>query len=119
MEQTAPAFGAGKHVLKVLDQGLERYRKQHRSRTRWHFAHISSFAQVRPHNLLERLVFSAATRDTRIANRVMSYFGRTVGPSHLITPTALGRAALVNLGVLGFGRRGDVALPLVIEPSRV
>jgi menaquinone-9 beta-reductase len=103
--QTAPAFGAGHHVLKALDQGLERYRKQHRSRTCWHYAHITSFSQVRPHNLFERLVFSAATRDSLMANRVMSYFGRTVGPLHLAAPAALCRAALVNLGALG--RRRD------------
>jgi flavin-dependent dehydrogenase len=126
VEQTASALGPGSHDLRTLDRGLERYRRQHRRRTRWHYAHISSFAQVRPHSLFERLVFSAATRDAGMANRVMSYFGRTVGPLHLATPAALCRAALVNLGAVDLGRRlraawsadrGTGVLPLSTEPS--
>jgi flavin-dependent dehydrogenase len=131
VEQTAAAL-SGDLDLEALDRGLERYRRQHRQRTRWHYAHITSFSRVRPHSLLERLVFSAATRDAGLANRVMAYFGRTVGPLHLTTPTALCRAALVNLGVFDLGRRlrgawsGDGAaerergtgvLPLATEPS--
>jgi flavin-dependent dehydrogenase len=103
VEHTARALGPGKCDISALDRGLKRYRRQHRSRTRWHYAHISSFSQVRPHNLIERLVFSAATSDSRTANRVASYFGRTEGPLHLATPAALGRAVLANLGLLGLG----------------
>jgi hypothetical protein len=56
----------------------------------------------------------------------MSYFGRTVGPLHLATPTALCRAALANLGAFDLGRRLRAAwaadrrtgvLPLSTEPS--
>jgi flavin-dependent dehydrogenase len=126
VEQTAGALAGGSHDLRALDRGLERYRRQHRRRTRWHYAHISNFAQVRPHSLFERLVFSSATRDAAMANRVMSYFGRTVGPLHLATPAALCRAALVNLGAFDLGRRlcaawsadrGTGVLPLSTEPS--
>jgi flavin-dependent dehydrogenase len=131
VEQTAPVLAAGGCGLRALDQGLERYRKQHRARTRWHYAHITSFSRVRPHSLPERLVFSAATRDVAMANRVMSYFSRTVGPLHLATLPALCRAALVNLGILDRARQfraiwaggrnqasdhGSALVPLV-EPS--
>jgi flavin-dependent dehydrogenase len=128
VEHTAAAIAVGD--AEAIDRGLERYRKQHRRRTRWHHAHIASFSRVRPHSLLERLVFSAATRDAALANRALCYFGRTVGPLSLATPAALCRAAAVNLGLLGLGRRLHAAwtgggatdhpgcsLPLVNEPS--
>jgi flavin-dependent dehydrogenase len=127
---TAAALARDACDLKALDRGLERYRKEHRRRTRWHYAHIAGFARVRPHSLLERLVFSAATRDSGMANRVMCYFGRTVGPLRLVTPAALCRAALVNLGLLDLGRRlrtawaahgaadrAPAVLPFPTEPS--
>jgi 2-polyprenyl-6-methoxyphenol hydroxylase-like FAD-dependent oxidoreductase len=123
VEQTAPAYGAATDPRKALDRGLERYRKQHRSRTRWHYAHTVGFSQVRPLNPVERLVFSAAARDSRVANHVVSFFGRTVEP-----PSVLGRAALVNLGMLNLGRRlravvtagrGRASMPLASKPSQI
>ena len=105
VEQTAPAFGAGKDLLGSLDRGLARYRKIHRSRTRWHYMHIAGLSTVRDLNLAERLVFAAATRDAELATRVLTYLGRTVGPLHLATPSALCRTALVNLGALFSGRK--------------
>ena len=105
VEHTAPAFGAGKDMLRTLDRGLESYRKVHRSRTRWHYAHIASFSKVRDYNMFERLVFSAATRDAKLATQVLTYLSRAVGPFHLISPAALCRAAMVNLGAMLSGRK--------------
>jgi flavin-dependent dehydrogenase len=107
VEQTAGAFGTTRNIACAIDRGLDRYRKQQRSRTRGHFAHIASFSRVRRHNPIEHLMFSAATRDTKVARRVLTYLGRTVGPSHLATPAALCRASLVNLGALLRGRNSN------------
>jgi hypothetical protein len=112
VEHTAPAFGVGKDFLGALDRGLERYRKIHRSRTRWHYAHIASLSTARDLNWAERLVFSAATRDPELAARVLTYLGRTVGPLHLATPAALGRTALVHLAAMFNGRADREARPL-------
>jgi flavin-dependent dehydrogenase len=119
VEHTAPAFGAGKDLLGSLDRGLARYRKVHRSRTRWHYAHIASLSTVRDLNWAERLVFSAATRDAALATRVLTYLGRTVGPLHLATPPALCRTALVNLGGLFSGRTKREALSLALEAGEL
>ena len=102
-----------------LDRGLARYRKVHRSRTRWHYAHIASLSTVRDLNWAERLVFSAATRDPELATRVLTYLGRTVGPLHLATPPALCRTALVNLGGLFSGRTNREARSLSPEAGVV
>ncbi|MBV8554607.1 MAG: FAD-dependent monooxygenase [Planctomycetaceae bacterium] len=122
VEHTAPAFGAGKDMLGALDRGLEGYRKVHRSRTRWHYAHIASFSKVRDYNIFERLVFSAATRDAKLATRVLAYISRAVGPFHLITPAALCRAVMVNLGAMLSGRNRprirrprEIAFPATVE----
>jgi menaquinone-9 beta-reductase len=104
VERTAEALQAGKDKLGALDRGLDRYRKHHRSQTRGHYSHIASLSGLRRFNPIESLVFSAATRDPVMANRILSYLSRTVGPSHLMTPAALLRASLVNLGAFLSGR---------------
>jgi flavin-dependent dehydrogenase len=119
VEQTAPALGAGSDLLGSLDRGLARYRKVHRSRTRWHYAHIASLSTVRDLNWAERLVFSAATHDAELATRVLTYLGRTVGPLHLATPPALCRTALVNLGAMFSRRTNREARSLPLEAGEL
>lgn len=97
VEQTAPALGAERRTEQAIDRGLESYRKLHRSRTRWHFAHIAQFSRGGPMSFPERLVFSAAARDPKVATGLLCYFGRTVGPLSLFTPANLARAAAANL----------------------
>jgi flavin-dependent dehydrogenase len=84
----------------ALDRALRRYRRIHRSRTRGHFWHISSFSRIRSPNLIERFVFSAAARDARMADRVLAYVGRTVGLMQLVSPMSLLRASQVHLQTL-------------------
>jgi flavin-dependent dehydrogenase len=96
VEATLPAFAAARGTVPALDRGLENYRKLHRARTRGHYAHICSFSRVRPLSLVERLVFSAATRDAHLARLVFNYLGRTAGILSLLSPAVLLRAALVN-----------------------
>jgi flavin-dependent dehydrogenase len=108
VEATLPAFTAGRCSPAALDRGLWHYRRLHRARTRGHYHHITSFSRIRGPNLLERLLFSAAARDPRLARRVLTYFGRTAGPLSLVAPAALLRAAWVNFRHLPLGNR---ALP--------
>jgi len=110
VEHTAEALRAGGHP-RALDRGLRRYRKAHRARTRGHYYHITSFSKVRSYNPIEQLIFSAATRDARVAARVLTYLGRTVGPLHLMAPSNLCRAALVNLRHRLSGGAGAAADP--------
>jgi flavin-dependent dehydrogenase len=97
VEATLPSFASGRWSATALDRGLARYRRLHRARTRGHYHHIASFSKVRGPNLIERLLFSAAARDPDLASRVLRYLGRTVGPLTLAAPSALLRAAWVNL----------------------
>jgi flavin-dependent dehydrogenase len=97
VQATVPAFAAGCWSPAALDRRLSRYRRLHRALTRGHYHHIASFSKVRAPNLVERLLFSAATRDPQLARRVLRYFGRTIGPVSLAAPSALLRAVWVNL----------------------
>jgi hypothetical protein len=74
-----------------------------------HYGHIAGFSRVRRENSIERLVFSAATRDPEVAARVLTYLGRLVGPISLASPAALGRAAWVNLRHMMSSRRSAPA----------
>lgn len=100
VQQTAPCLAAARRTTDAVDRGLRQYRRLHRARLRGHFWHIASFSKLREPNLLERLLFAAATRDPQVADRVLTYFGRTVGPAHLASPAGLCRAVLVNLGLI-------------------
>jgi flavin-dependent dehydrogenase len=105
VEATLPAFASGRWSAMALDRGLKRYRRSHRARTCGHYHHIASFSKVRGPNLVEQLLFSAAAHDARLANRVLKYFGRTIGPLSLAAPPALLRAAWINLNTRLRGNR--------------
>jgi menaquinone-9 beta-reductase len=127
VDATLPAFGVAKGQPTALDRCLERYRKQHRARTWQHYAHIASYSKGHRLSLGERLVFSAAARDSKLARRMLTYMGRTVGPLHAMGPSALLRAVMVNLGYSLFGRTNldrqantaaeERPLQYVIEPE--
>ncbi len=74
-----------------LERGLRRYRRRH---ARWlgpHARMIERYAVPRPLDPVERLLFSTATRDEKVAE-VMNLFGtRSIGPARMIA-TALPRA---------------------------
>ncbi len=103
VEATAPAFGARADIRQAIDRGLKSYRKKHRAQTWAHYAHTSSFAQVRGLLMAERLLYQAAARDSHVARRVLSYVGRTLGPTSLLGPSSLAQAVLVNLKYALFG----------------
>jgi 2-polyprenyl-6-methoxyphenol hydroxylase-like FAD-dependent oxidoreductase len=84
-----------------LSRGLARYRRRHARRLRGHAAMIYGYASGRKLDAGERMVFSAAARDERVA-RVFEAFGtRNIGPARMLA-TAVPLAALARLrGTLG------------------
>jgi menaquinone-9 beta-reductase len=57
---------------------------------------ISDFSTGRPYNPLERLMFSAATRDPICADHLAAFGSRSIGVSAFLRPSALTRAMWVN-----------------------
>jgi 2-polyprenyl-6-methoxyphenol hydroxylase-like FAD-dependent oxidoreductase len=87
-QSVAPALLGGE----PLEAGLKRYRRQHARALRGHAAMIHDYAGGRKLKRAERLLFSAATYDERVA-RVFEAFGtRNIGPGRMLatgTPLAL------------------------------
>jgi menaquinone-9 beta-reductase len=89
-----------------LERGLARYQKRHARALRGHAAMIYDYAGGRKFNPGERLLFSAAAHDERVA-RVFEAFGtRTIGPGRMFaTGVPLALAAhmrrLVSAGTSG------------------
>jgi 2-polyprenyl-6-methoxyphenol hydroxylase-like FAD-dependent oxidoreductase len=87
----APAL-AGEEPLQV---GLARYRRQHRRALRGHATVINEYASGRTMQPGERLLFSAAARDPRLAERFEAFATRSIGPARFFA-TAIPRAIAVN-----------------------
>jgi flavin-dependent dehydrogenase len=76
-DAVAPALGGAE----PLQTGLERYRKRHAKGLRGHTALMLDYSSGRRFNPGERLIFSAAVHDERVA-RVFEAFGtRRIGPA--------------------------------------
>jgi 2-polyprenyl-6-methoxyphenol hydroxylase-like FAD-dependent oxidoreductase len=118
----------------ALEAGLERYRRAHRRHLRGHMWMIHDAATGRKMNAAERLVFSGAARDARVA-RVFDAFGaRQIGPARMMA-TGMPLALVANARhALGRRRRGGGQVPasqpvevgsplgdqgLRVEPERV
>lgn len=81
----------------AIDTALSAYARHHRDQTRWHQLLIADFSRIRNFNPVERLMFSAAARDARTATHLHAYGSRALSVGEFLRPSALGRAALVNL----------------------
>jgi 2-polyprenyl-6-methoxyphenol hydroxylase-like FAD-dependent oxidoreductase len=78
-ESVAPALRG----QEPLERGLARYRRRHARGLRGHAAMIYDYASGRKFNPGERLLFSTAARDERVA-RVFEAFGtRNIGPARM------------------------------------
>jgi menaquinone-9 beta-reductase len=64
-----------------LEEGLQRYRRRHARGLRGHATLMVDYATGRKFNPGERLIFSAATRDARVANVFERFGTRQVGPA--------------------------------------
>ncbi|MBS1869496.1 MAG: FAD-dependent monooxygenase [Actinobacteria bacterium] len=101
-----------------LEQALERYRKRHARGLRGHALLMVDYARGRKFNASERMIFSAAARDDRVA-RVFEDFGtRQIGPARAfprLLPLALAAHARGLLARDGAGERPPPADP---SPAR-
>lgn len=80
-----------------LDQALEQYRRQHAAAFGSRFVRDADFAQVRPFNLFERLMYSAAVRDPRLGQYTGPHTTRLANIRHFPPFKAILRALWVNL----------------------
>jgi menaquinone-9 beta-reductase len=106
-DSVAPALAdPGRQVgAEPLEQGLERYRRRYARGLRGHATMIYDYAGGRKFNPGERLLFSAAARDERLA-RVFEAFGtRSIGPARMFA-TTVPRAVYVNARHALSGREG-------------
>jgi menaquinone-9 beta-reductase len=101
----APAL-AGEEPLQA---GLTRYRRQHRRALRGHASMINEYASGRKMQPGEKLIFSAAARDPRLAERFEAFGTRSIGPARFFA-TAIPRAIAVNTRH-ALGSRGQRAAP--------
>jgi menaquinone-9 beta-reductase len=110
VESTAPALKT--RDRKALAAALAGYGRRHRKALKGHQFLIADFARGRDFNPLERLMFSAAARDQRLAQHVEQFGTRSIPVRRFLAPSALARAALVDLRfALGRPRAAPEATP--------
>jgi hypothetical protein len=80
-----------------LDSGLTQYRKRHRWELAGHEFLISDYATCRAFNPIEKLMYSAAARNSACADHLIAFGGRTIGVTRFLAPSAIALAARVNL----------------------
>jgi 2-polyprenyl-6-methoxyphenol hydroxylase-like FAD-dependent oxidoreductase len=78
-----------------LAAGLKRYRRAHRRGLRGHAMIINDYASGRKMQPGERLIFSAAARDRRLATTFEAFGTRRIGPARFFA-SAIPRAVVVN-----------------------
>lgn len=71
---------------------LAAYRKRHHRELDGHRFIINDFAKRERFNLIERLMFSAATRDEGTGEHVAAFGARLIGPGEFLAPAAVLRA---------------------------
>jgi len=76
-DAVAPALGGAE----PLQTGLERYRRRHARGLRGHALLMVDYARGRRFNATERLIFSAAARDERVATQFEAFGTRQLGPA--------------------------------------
>jgi 2-polyprenyl-6-methoxyphenol hydroxylase-like FAD-dependent oxidoreductase len=94
-----------------LQDGLTRYRRRHRRGLRGHATLINEYASGRKMQPGERLIFSAAARDRRVAEGFDAFGTRCIGPSRAFA-SMIPRAIAVNVRhSLGLSRKRLVESP--------
>jgi 2-polyprenyl-6-methoxyphenol hydroxylase-like FAD-dependent oxidoreductase len=91
-ESVAPALRGDE----PLEQGLERYRRRHARELGSHAFFIHDYATGRKMNPAERLMFSAAARDPKVAELLEALGTRQSRPQEVM-PRALPRAIAANV----------------------
>jgi len=78
-----------------LEQGLERYRRRHARELKGHSFFIHDYSTGRRFNPAERLMFSAAARDPKVAGVIEDFATRQIKPQQML-PRVVPRAIAVN-----------------------
>jgi menaquinone-9 beta-reductase len=78
-----------------LEAGLRRYRRRHARQLRGHAFMIHDYSSGRKQSAAERLLFSGAARDPRVAAIFDSFGARQIGPGRMIA-TGMPLAAAAN-----------------------
>ncbi|MGH2720857.1 MAG: NAD(P)/FAD-dependent oxidoreductase [Actinomycetota bacterium] len=80
-----------------IDAAVRRYRRTLRKELAGHFLLISDYSTGRPFNPIEKLMFSAAARDERLAGHVARFGARAMPVRKFLAPTAIARAVRVHV----------------------
>jgi len=91
-DEVGPALVAGESP----ERARRRYGRRHAIRLAGHHKMTSDYSVPRPFNPIERLLYSASTRDRVTAQHFHAFGNRSIGPAKLLSPRVLGRAAWVN-----------------------
>jgi len=92
-DEVGPALAAGTNP----ERARRRYGRRHALRLAGHHKMTSDYSVPRPFNPIERLLYSAASRDQAVAQHFHAFGNRSIGPARLLSPRMLGRAARVNM----------------------
>lgn len=79
------------------DAALRHYQRQHAKMFAGHRFLINDFSNRLSLNAIEKLMFSAATKDARMARHLSRFVARIDGPMKFLAPAALLQAAWTNL----------------------
>lgn len=90
-DSVMPALGGAE----PLQSGLDRYRRRHRKELRGHAFLVNDYATGRPISRGEKVLFSAAARDPKVATAFDELGTRRVKPGRMMVAT-LPRAIAVN-----------------------
>jgi 2-polyprenyl-6-methoxyphenol hydroxylase-like FAD-dependent oxidoreductase len=112
-DSVAPALGGAE----PLEAGLGRYRRRHGRALRGHAAVIYDYADGRKMNSGERMLFSAAARDERVAGIFEAFGTRNVGPARTFTK-GLPLAAVVHARRVLGGRTSRSSAHGSAEPAQ-
>jgi 2-polyprenyl-6-methoxyphenol hydroxylase-like FAD-dependent oxidoreductase len=82
---------------KPLAPGLASYRRRFLWELRAHHKTITDISKAGELNPIQKLLFSAATRDPVLTELINDFLARDIGVSRFLSPLSLARAAWVNL----------------------
>ena len=109
----APALAGGE----PLERGLRRYRRRWRRGLLAHAYLIDDYATGRRFKAVERLLFSAAATDPRVAARLEAFGTRNVGPERLAGPATAGAVLAATARRLAGNRAARATAPMLEAAS--
>ena len=105
-EWLADEVGASLAAGDDPERARRRYGRRHALRLAGHHKMTSDYSMPRPFNPIERLLYSAASRDQAVAQHFHAFGNRSIGPKRFLSPRMLGRAAWVNMRHARSARQG-------------